>query len=331
MKTHVITACKNKNKKNSSDPTYSMHYNGIIVQYHIVSWKYHNNNIATINFHQEEATHNSHSIIIMSPHNNNLHKRNIDCIRSSSNNDSSSIENGHNSNNEKWNNNENMKNKIQKLNNLNFNHALTSYSTTQTNTKSPSLKNIGWISSSLSSPSLLSSIVSVQSLISSSSSSGKTNTNNTKAATVAAHGHCIATTFPRHASAPTLSMAIPVLSPCTYMTISLKNKKIKPRIDSFSIEQALFFEPYQESTIKMELLQALRSSNLDQLKSYQQIKSVEQQTTTTTATFVCCSRPKRAWTLLQQKQATTTTQCNRWNERTCWSYWYWCWCRCEWM
>ena len=61
------------------------------------------------------------------------------------------------------------------------------------------------------------------------------------------------------------------------MTISLKNKKIKPRIDSFSIEQALFFEPYQESTIKMELLQALRSSNLDQLKSYQQIKSVEQQ------------------------------------------------------
>jgi len=61
------------------------------------------------------------------------------------------------------------------------------------------------------------------------------------------------------------------------MTISLQNKKIKPRIDSFSIEQALFFEPYQESTIQMELLQALRSSNLDQLKSYQEVKSVEQQ------------------------------------------------------
>ena len=55
------------------------------------------------------------------------------------------------------------------------------------------------------------------------------------------------------------------------MTISLQNKKIPRRIDSFSIEQALFFEPYQESTIQMELLQALRSSNLEQLKSYKQV------------------------------------------------------------
>jgi len=80
------------------------------------------------------------------------------------------------------------------------------------------------------------------------------------------------TTFPRHSSAPALSMVIPVLSPCTYLTLSLKNKKIKPRIDSFSIEQALFFEPYQESTIQMELLQALRNSNLEQLKSYQEVR-----------------------------------------------------------
>jgi len=91
---------------------------------------------------------------------------------------------------------------------------------------------------------------------------------------VVAHGHCLAT-FPRQqSSAPRApSLVIPVLSPCTYLTISLQNKKIKSRIDSFSIEQALFFEPYQESTIKMELLQALRSSNIDQLKSYQEVKS----------------------------------------------------------
>merc|ERR1712238_239699 len=69
------------------------------------------------------------------------------------------------------------------------------------------------------------------------------------------------------------SMVIPVLSPSTYMTISLKNKKITPRIDSFSIEQAVYFEPFQEGDIKMELLQALRSSNLSQLRAYLQCDS----------------------------------------------------------
>jgi len=59
-----------------------------------------------------------------------------------------------------------------------------------------------------------------------------------------------------------------MMSPSTYMTVSLENKNIKPRIDSFSLEQALYFEPYQESTIKIELLQALRSSNLDLLRSF---------------------------------------------------------------
>mmetsp|Transcript_58474 Transcript_58474/g.65412 ORF Transcript_58474/g.65412 Transcript_58474/m.65412 type:complete len:315 (-) Transcript_58474:380-1324(-) len=74
-------------------------------------------------------------------------------------------------------------------------------------------------------------------------------------------------TLPRRCASP--ESMIPVLSPCTYLTISLKNKKIKPRIDSFSLEQAMYFEPYQESEIKIELLKALRSSNLDELRSFQ--------------------------------------------------------------
>ena len=76
-------------------------------------------------------------------------------------------------------------------------------------------------------------------------------------------------TFSRRSASP--ESMIPVLSPCTYMTISLKNKKIKPRIDSFSLEQALYFEPYQESEIQIKLLKALRSSDLDQLRSFQEV------------------------------------------------------------
>lgn len=51
------------------------------------------------------------------------------------------------------------------------------------------------------------------------------------------------------------------------MTISLKNKKIKTRVDSFSLEQALYFEPYQESEIHIELLRALRGADLEKLRS----------------------------------------------------------------
>jgi hypothetical protein len=76
-------------------------------------------------------------------------------------------------------------------------------------------------------------------------------------------------TLSRRSASP--ESMIPVLSPCTYMTISLKNKKIKPRIDSFSLEQALYFEPYLESEIQIELLKALRSSDLDQLRSFQEV------------------------------------------------------------
>jgi len=65
-----------------------------------------------------------------------------------------------------------------------------------------------------------------------------------------------------------------VLNPCTFMMKSLaqnndnrEKKRFIRRIDSFSLEQALYFEPYQESEIKNELLKALRSSNVDQLRS----------------------------------------------------------------
>jgi len=49
--------------------------------------------------------------------------------------------------------------------------------------------------------------------------------------------------------------------------VSLKNKKIKSRIDSFSLEQALYFEPYEESEIDMDLLKAVREGDLEKLRS----------------------------------------------------------------
>lgn len=70
--------------------------------------------------------------------------------------------------------------------------------------------------------------------------------------------------LPRRTSTHESSM--PVLSPCTYLTISLKNKKIKSRVDSFSLEQALFFEPYEESDINVDLLKALRLADLEKLR-----------------------------------------------------------------
>ena len=49
--------------------------------------------------------------------------------------------------------------------------------------------------------------------------------------------------------------------------MSLKNKKLTTRIDPFSIEQALYFEPYTTGEIPLELLKALRTSNLERLRS----------------------------------------------------------------
>lgn len=65
----------------------------------------------------------------------------------------------------------------------------------------------------------------------------------------------------------TTETAIPFLSPCTYLTIALKNKKVKSRVDSFSFEQALYFEPYEESDIDIDLLKAVRAGDLDKLRS----------------------------------------------------------------
>lgn len=71
-------------------------------------------------------------------------------------------------------------------------------------------------------------------------------------------------TLPRHFS--TSESSVPVLSPSTYMIISLKNNKIKSRVDSFSLEQALFFEPYEEAGIHLDLLKALRGADLPKLR-----------------------------------------------------------------
>lgn len=49
--------------------------------------------------------------------------------------------------------------------------------------------------------------------------------------------------------------------------------KIKNRIDSFNIEQALYFEPYEESEIDIDLLKALRGGDLDKLRSMKSDKT----------------------------------------------------------
>jgi len=86
---------------------------------------------------------------------------------------------------------------------------------------------------------------------------------------------------PRRSLSATPPGDIRVLNPCSYMMkLLLQNsdgtnkRKTRPlrRIDSFSLEQALYFEPYQVSEIKIELLKALRASNLDQLRSLIQLK-----------------------------------------------------------
>ena len=96
---------------------------------------------------------------------------------------------------------------------------------------------------------------------------------------------------PRRSSSATPPGAIRVLNPCTYMMkLLLQNsdgtnqRKTRPlrRIDSFSTEQALYFEPYQVSEIKIELLKALRASNLDRLRSLIDLKEEQHPTTTTT-------------------------------------------------
>jgi len=49
--------------------------------------------------------------------------------------------------------------------------------------------------------------------------------------------------------------------------VKLSNSKIKSRIDPFSIEQAMYFEPYEEGEIDNDLLKALRSGDVETLRS----------------------------------------------------------------
>jgi len=96
---------------------------------------------------------------------------------------------------------------------------------------------------------------------------------------------------PRRSLSATPPGDIRVLNPCSYMMkLLLQNsdgtnkRKTRPlrRIDSFSLEQALYFEPYQVSEIKIELLKALRASNLDQLRSLIQLKEEKHTTNSPT-------------------------------------------------
>ncbi|KAL3921051.1 MAG: hypothetical protein SGILL_002958, partial [Bacillariaceae sp.] len=57
------------------------------------------------------------------------------------------------------------------------------------------------------------------------------------------------------------------ISPSTYLAMTLKNRKLKERISPFSLEQAMFFEPYQEGDMELEFLRALRSNNLELLRN----------------------------------------------------------------
>merc|ERR1719491_1177551 len=66
----------------------------------------------------------------------------------------------------------------------------------------------------------------------------------------------------------------PVLKPCNYLMKLFQNKDSQHttttttrRINSFSLEQALYFEPYQEAEIPTDILQALRTSNVDRLRA----------------------------------------------------------------
>ncbi|KAG7338954.1 hypothetical protein IV203_017445 [Nitzschia inconspicua] len=63
-----------------------------------------------------------------------------------------------------------------------------------------------------------------------------------------------------------IAQASVAVSPTLYLARALKNHNIKERIESFSLEQAMYFEPYKESEIPLPLLQALRSNDLKQLQ-----------------------------------------------------------------
>mmetsp|Transcript_23981 Transcript_23981/g.44577 ORF Transcript_23981/g.44577 Transcript_23981/m.44577 type:complete len:294 (+) Transcript_23981:146-1027(+) len=57
------------------------------------------------------------------------------------------------------------------------------------------------------------------------------------------------------------------VSPSVYLAVSLQNHNIKQRVGAFSMLQAIYFEPYTESEIPVDLLQVLRENNLERLQS----------------------------------------------------------------
>jgi len=74
---------------------------------------------------------------------------------------------------------------------------------------------------------------------------------------------------------PVLSSSppVPVLQqPCNYLMKLFQTKGLQQngttssRIDSFSIEQAFYFASYQESEISIDILEAVRSSNIEYLR-----------------------------------------------------------------
>jgi len=68
------------------------------------------------------------------------------------------------------------------------------------------------------------------------------------------------------------SPPVPVHQPCNYLMKLFQTKGIQQngitasRIDSFSIEQAFYFASYQESEISIDILEAVRSSNIEYLR-----------------------------------------------------------------
>jgi len=72
---------------------------------------------------------------------------------------------------------------------------------------------------------------------------------------------------------PVVSSPPPVvLQPCNYLMKLFQTKGIQQngstssRIDSFSIEQAFYFASYQEAEISIDILEAVRSSNIEYLR-----------------------------------------------------------------
>jgi ankyrin repeat protein len=63
--------------------------------------------------------------------------------------------------------------------------------------------------------------------------------------------------------------SVAVMSPTLYLSVALKNKGIESRIDHLSVEQAIYFYPYQEGPISTEILRAVRKNDLKELRRFE--------------------------------------------------------------